>query len=555
VACVLCEQASAVTNRPSFLPDSRYTVVQPTPGGLSAHPDITSLTISNGTHMILNWNGFASPYSVQQRANVDSGAWATLISAGTNKTAAVPIGLEPTAFHRISGGTPIWQGDPLTVCGDCHTTAGDWINTPHARAWSTLNNAGHGTDSSCLACHTVGFGIGGFVDNASTPHYAGVQCENCHGPVSFPHNRTSGRARLPIIEMSAKVCGGCHNAIGHHPTYEEWTTSLHAEVNEDIQLGLTSAVTNTAVGRANSCAPCHSGWTRVNMQQILPEALVFDTNTWDLAWGKAAAEVGITCIVCHDQHATHVYTNIVGGTTYTNQLRNPIASLIHYSYTTSVSFAAQYNPNVNICGQCHNMRGASPNDTSRPPHHSPQYNILIGSGGVTVTNDVPPQSAHRLNQRQCAGCHTHRHPGETAQDPIYTGHTFEPHIQACAVCHTETTGPNSPTNRLLVTQNEISGLIAQVKQTLDNWAIQKAPLIDTNFQTYGTRAWEYSSVGSLSGTGSGPPSALQTKIPQAIKDARFNLYLVHHDGSLGIHNKLYARYLLEVAQTKVGQAP
>lgn len=44
---------------------------------------------------------------------------------------------------------------------------------------------------------------------------------------------------------------------------------------------------------------------------------------------------------------------------------------------------------------------------------------------------------------------------------------------------------------------------------------------------------------------------MQAQIPQAIREARFNLYLVVHDGSHGIHNGPYTRYLLEVAQRKV----
>src|SRR5205085_8527530 len=64
------------------------------------------------------------------------------------------------------------------------------------------------------------------------------------------------------------------------------------------------------------------------------------------------------------------------------------------------TFASLYDPNIQVCGQCHNTRGArwdgrafglvtngttiavglTTNVTgfSRPPHHSPQYNVLIG---------------------------------------------------------------------------------------------------------------------------------------------------------------------------------
>ena len=69
-------------------------------------------------------------------------------------------------------------------------------------------------------------------------------------------------------------------------------------------------------------------------------------------------------------------------------------------------------------------------------------------------------------------------------------------------------------------------------------------------------AWEYSTAGDLSKPNGdpniqGPASAGQAKIPDGIKQARYNLYLVAHDGSYGVHNGKCARYLLQVAQDKV----
>jgi len=65
---------------------------------------------------------------------------------------------------------------------------------------------------------------------------------------------------------------------------------------------------------------------------------------------------------------------------------------------------------------------------------------------------------------------------------------------------------------------------------------------------YGTRAWEYTNPGDLSAGGSGPGSAEQGLIPDAIKKARFNLYLVLYDGSYGVHNGPFAITLLESAR-------
>ena len=50
---------------------------------------------------------------------------------------------------------------------------------------------------------------------------------------------------------------------------------------------------------------------------------------------------------------------------------------------------------------------------------------------------------------------------------------------------------------------------------------------------------------------SGPDAAGQALIPVNIKKARFNLYLVLNDGSLGAHNLIFAISLLNAAQFQV----
>ena len=49
--------------------------------------------------------------------------------------------------------------------------------------------------------------------------------------------------------------------------------------------------------------------------------------------------------------------------------------------TTSDTFSKKYNTNINVCAQCHNSRGDSAKTSSRPPHGSAQYNMLLGTVG------------------------------------------------------------------------------------------------------------------------------------------------------------------------------
>jgi hypothetical protein len=69
------------------------------------------------------------------------------------------------------------------------------------------------------------------------------------------------------------------------------------------------------------------------------------------------------------------------------------------------------------------------------------------------------------------------------------------------------------------------------------------------------RAWEYTSPGELSNppgvTNAGPASIEQPLIPDTIRKARFNLYLVQRDGSFGVHNGPFAITLLNAARNWV----
>src|SRR5207244_5397089 len=141
-----------------------------------------------------------------------------------------------------------------------------------------------------------------------------------------------------------------------------------------------------AGGRGSSsfiaaCGQCHSGTVR--------EALLEETQ---LPSGHEAGAIGIACGTCHDSHREYVHKNLLNGLRtnvltglvitnnqlgkfYTNQISSPLASLVDYHSTGN--FATHYNPEVNLCAQCHNDRGASTNTLDAPPHHSSQYNMLL----------------------------------------------------------------------------------------------------------------------------------------------------------------------------------
>jgi len=94
------------------------------------------------------------------------------------------------------------------LCVRCHSEEGEqWKTTSHSLAWQTLVTVKKDATPECITCHSVGFNKpGGFVSTSSTPHLAGVQCENCHG-IGTDHDAFAA----PPHRITAEVCQQCHH--------------------------------------------------------------------------------------------------------------------------------------------------------------------------------------------------------------------------------------------------------------------------------------------------------------------------------------------------------
>lgn len=69
------------------------------------------------------------------------------------------------------------------ACVDCHAEQHKiWEKSGHAHAMATLEARNQQFDTACVKCHVVGYESGGFQALYSTPQFANVQCESCHGP-------------------------------------------------------------------------------------------------------------------------------------------------------------------------------------------------------------------------------------------------------------------------------------------------------------------------------------------------------------------------------------
>ncbi len=437
-------------------------------GGMPGWPIVTG--IAPGTNGVnVTWDGPPGYYRLFETHDLKDPVWVA-VGKDTNllRTASAP-GSSSNAYFRVSGPSPKYAGSE--ACVECHSPVLTTVmHTLHAQAFTNAEFLADGgqTNSSCLTCHTVGFGLPtGFISEAKTPNLAGAQCESCHGPAAYHAANPNDPTQVPRVEVASTMCGGCHSI-----RFDEWQTSAHngaiSNLNEATEI--------------DNCGRCHSGTARLSLIE-----------------GQAPtvgdAEMGIECISCHDPHQTNGYPA---------QLRYPLASTNDYFMPSNGVFASYYNPQINVCGQCHNDVGASWTNTAGPPHPSSQYNMLLGTVGVMESGVTPyqPGSHATLLTNQCVDCHMQTTPFISAAMPGDTGHKFTvDRYDVCLQCH-----PYDPAALQQFAQTSVSNQIQQLKIDLDDWAASKAPT--ALWTKYGNLAWEYSTPGQLStgGPARTPPS-------------------------------------------------
>jgi hypothetical protein len=106
------------------------------------------------------------------------------------------------------------------VCAECHTQAfAQWASTAHAHALQTLEADPEGAAQDCRSCHVTAFGeAGGFTDGSTTPEFASVGCETCHGP----GRSHATRPEAGYGKVSVRSCAGCHTTR-QSPEFDYYT--------------------------------------------------------------------------------------------------------------------------------------------------------------------------------------------------------------------------------------------------------------------------------------------------------------------------------------------
>ena len=361
-------------------------------GALIAAPGITNNVWS------FSWYGMRGWSTIQATTNLVN--WVNLANvAATNyswtTTNANNLGAS-ASFRLMQNNSYVGQAN----CAGCHADKyNGWTNTPHSYAIKELLNpdgsfSGHAS-SSCLKCHTVGYGQPtGYVyagTNAAsyTSPLANVGCENCHGPAGW-HKASEKDMITPAVSIDPAICGSCHQ--GHHPQYTEYTNvvrSTYVVTNYTYLTNNSVVTTNIAFntnyppagviqfnvthaigGHGNSlgCGVCHQANTRMAMVKEYYDRLAGKSHPVTLFTSTDADAWTAACATCHDPHGSN---NVA-------QLRNPIFSTNWFAVpgttsdptpvlvtnasgtvttnagaTANTYFDSYYNPNVQICGQCH----------------------------------------------------------------------------------------------------------------------------------------------------------------------------------------------------------
>jgi PKD repeat protein len=255
-------------------------------------------------------------------------------------------------------------------CEDCHGPAGWHKNSDHAVILPAISI----DPTICGSCHN-GHNPQ-WNEFTNSPHYL-VEPDVAYG-------FTGGVYYTNTVVVSGKTLYG----------YYLTTNSLGAFVTNACSGILNSSyVPGSSVdpgqARQASCGICHSGATRMAMINDYASRLSGVTNPLVLPLATDSGAWGPACADCHDPHGLNpspvlgTFTNIVAGVSTnigfgvvaTNwvQLRNPLWSSNYYTMATvtdartdssgnpyymNTTFASMYNPSVNVCGQCHNTRGA-----------------------------------------------------------------------------------------------------------------------------------------------------------------------------------------------------
>jgi len=181
----------------------------------------------------------------------------------------------------------------------------------------------------------------------------------------------------------------------------------------------------------------------------------------------------------------------------------------------------------NLCANCHQIRNAQPEFTGADyqvtssrfgTHHGVESQMLFGVGGLGVTGTPSPH--YQMVHDTCVGCHM----GEEHN------HTYEPDVARCQACHTDA-------------QNfDMDGVQTEVKAMLDTLHTTFVDMKLLNPENDLWAVWD-----PATGEFSSPSADAPLTVSEAVAQAMWNYVFVTEDQSMGVHNSVYTKALLQQA--------
>ncbi|MHC4547636.1 MAG: carboxypeptidase-like regulatory domain-containing protein [Planctomycetota bacterium] len=323
---------------------------------------------------------------------------------------------------------------------------------------ANLNTSTH-YGTGCFPCHTVGFDTaapnggfdeasdysaflaGGLINNPSDTNWttmlasfpdsaqlANIQCENCHGPQNGPGGGPHMMGNGSRTSLSADVCGACHGEPKRHGRFQQWELSGHS----NYELAIDESWSTSDL-EFRSCGMCHSAngfidW--VNNGGADPD---YDPPA-DLVSSPDEIHAQ-TCVTCHDPH--DVGTSSGEGTDAPMRIEGDTEEL-------QAGFTAFAVGKGAVCMTCHNSRRGLANDlvglpnASRPdyaPHGPTHADVLMGQNVFFFPVGV--RGAHSLIEDTCVKCHLDLTdpPADLSYNLGGTNHTFAASDDICSNCH------------------------------------------------------------------------------------------------------------------------
>ena len=482
------------------------------------------------------------------------------------------------------------SGQPVAdaACTMCHngSIAPDsftpWAASGHAEILTQNidDPLGHWS-ISCASCHTVGYNAdadnNGFdeimtAEGWEVPHgaignwasmlanypdtarLANIQCENCHGPQdSAAHMQDAARTSI-----SSDVCGACHGEPLRHARFQQWEESNHGDYTLAVERGTSS-----------SCGRCHAGQ---GFLEWLPQLEAGNPGNIEaeITW-TAETVHPTTCVVCHEPHAQGKTSGEPNTATVRIEGNTPMLP---------AGFKALGVGRGALCMTCHNTRNGAHNDATtttmddRAPHVAAQADLLMGENAFFVT--VGERSPHSYIEDSCTNCHMQLTPppAELSYNLSGTNHTFEASMEICSSCHGVFDGGSL--------QEAIEGQLEELKTAIEQAITDEIAAQTTGgtvtlvgiaadgsdvvitaadavtavelTESHGRIAMDitvngttYEHVRLASDTAVGAGTLIDSAAGQTIAKAAWNYFLIHGDGSDGVHNPSFANRVLNAS--------